>query len=68
MKGNLKKYIKEISEIYTNIKSVTASIMAAVIGIAFTVIISLVAILFSAINIGGGFYITRRMLDMFKKM
>ena len=30
--------------------------------------VSLVAIIFAAINIGGGFYVTRRMLDMFKKL
>ena len=30
--------------------------------------ISLAAIIFAAINIGGGFYVTRRMLDMFKKI
>lgn len=66
------------SSLHTPLMSVTNAISGVVIlGALFQAIdpfnsisfwISLVAILFSAINIGGGFYITRRMLDMFKKM
>lgn len=66
------------SALHTPLMSVTNAISGVVIlGALFQAIdpfnsisfwISLVAILFSAINIGGGFYITRRMLDMFKKM
>ena len=66
------------SSLHTPLMSVTNAISGVVIlGALFQAIdpfdsisfwISMLAILFSAINIGGGFYVTRRMLDMFKKM
>ena len=30
--------------------------------------VSMLAVVLSAVNVGGGFFVTRRMLDMFKKM
>ena len=64
--------------LHTPLMSVTNAISGVVIlGALFQAIdpldslsfwISMFAIVFSAINIGGGFYVTRRMLDMFKKM
>ena len=35
---------------------------------SFSFWVSMLAVVLSAVNVGGGFFITRRMLDMFKKM
>ena len=64
--------------LHTPLMSVTNAISGVVVlGAMFQAVdpvnsisfwVSLVAIIFAAINIGGGFYVTRRMLDMFKKL
>ena len=64
--------------LHTPLMSVTNAISGVVIlGALFQAIdpfdsisfwVSMLAIVFASINIGGGFYVTRRMLDMFKKM
>ena len=64
--------------LHTPLMSVTNAISGVVIlGALFQAIdpfnsisfwVSMVAIVFAAVNIGGGFYVTQRMLDMFKKM
>ena len=64
--------------LHTPLMSVTNAISGVVVlGALFQAIdpfnsisfwVSMVAIVFAAVNIGGGFYVTRRMLDMFKKM
>ena len=64
--------------LHTPLMSVTNAISGVVIlGALFQAIdpinaisfwISMVAIVLAAINIGGGFFVTHRMLDMFKKM
>lgn len=64
--------------LHTPLMSVTNAISGVVVlGALFQAIdpynsisfwVSMLAVVFASVNIGGGFFITRRMLDMFKKM